>query len=595
MRQRSHVLIMLLCIALLNISLPRAELAHAAPFSATTIAGRVLELQPGTPPNNDNFAAATPVSTLPSSLQANTTAATTEPGEPIVLNCAGTSTLIRNTVWYRFTPTITGSVSIDTFGSNFDTVLAVYTGSSLANLNQVACNNDTTQPGTSNVRQSRVSLTVTAGTTYHVQMGGVPPGGLEEGFGNLVVNFRSAPPPPANDNFAAAIPVSTLPTSFPPIDTTSATTEPGEPTALFLCGSQSIGNTVWYTFTPVVATTLTVDTAGSTFDTIVAVYTGNPVSSLTVVACNDDPPDGGSQARLSFLAGAGTTYRVQVGGFLGAFGNLVVNFTGMPVPSTATPTSSVTPTATPTATPTSTATTTPTSAATGTPTATLTSTRPATPTLTPAPSATVTVTSPTLAQALSQVQPSGQPGVPCASSVGQTCSVAGSVQGLGSVTASMSWSLTATVPRGVAAGTVPVAVVPTTAGLQGFLCSAVAADAGTVACAGTTSGNALQGSVLTVVFAPGVVAVGTVTGPGPAVPAGAAPLGGAAVSLLLPPPPPILLPPPPPPLVPVAPVAGQAAAPTLPQVPVIPESDTALLLLGGLTALAAIRWWRSRS
>ena len=36
----------------------------------------------------------------------------------------------------------------------------------------------------------------------------------------------------------------------------------------------------------------------------------------------------------------------------------------------------------------------------------------------------------------------------------------------------------------------------------------------TVACTGTTAGNALQGSTVTVVFAPGVVSVGTINGPG---------------------------------------------------------------------------------
>jgi hypothetical protein len=98
------------------------------------------------------------------------------------------------------------------------------------------------------------------------------------------------------------------------------------------------------------------------------------------------------------------------------------------------------------------------------------------------------------------------------------------------------------------------------------------------------------------VFAPGIVAVGTVAGPGPPVPVGPTPVGGVVVLPLLPPPPPILLPPPPPPpLVPIAPGAGLTPAATLPQVPVIPESDPALLLLGGLTALAALRWWRCRS
>jgi hypothetical protein len=42
----------------------------------------------------------------------------------------------------------------------------------------------------------------------------------------------------------------------------------------------------------------------------------------------------------------------------------------------------------------------------------------------------------------------------------------------------------------------------------------VAAGAATVVCNGATTGNALWGSTVTVVFAPGVVTTGVVTGPG---------------------------------------------------------------------------------
>jgi hypothetical protein len=192
-----------------------------------------------------------------------------------------------------------------------------------------------------------------------------------------------------------------------------------------------------------------------------------------------------------------------------------------------------------------------------------------------------------LQQALGLVQPTGQRGVPCAVGVGQTCQATGAVTGPGTVTGSMRWSLTATVPAGVAAGIVPVAVFSTSQGRQGFPCAPVAAGAATVACAGTTPANALQTSTVTVVFAPGVVAVGVIRGPG---------AGAAAVPLLLPPPispssppimPPLLLPPPPlPPLVPVQPGAP-TGAPSFPDVPVIPEADSLMLLILALAAVGA--------
>jgi CSLREA domain-containing protein len=249
-----------------------------------------------------------------------------------------------------------------------------------------------------------------------------------------------------------------------------------------------------------------------------------------------------------------------------------------------------TPTPTPSATPTKTATPSPTSTATNTQTPTYTRTATATPSAISTPTATPASTPSSLSvgQAIAQVQPSGQTGQPCASQVGQTCQASGAIRGTGTVTSSMVWNLTANVPAGVAPGTVPVAVISTTAGLQGFPCTTVVAGAPTVTCAGTTSGNALQGSVVTVVFAPAVVAAGTVSGPGAAAGAGPGAGAGAIVIPLLPPPPLILLPPPPPPLVPVAPLAIQPRLGTPPEVPVIPEAEPIVLVLAGLLGLAGL-------
>ncbi|HEY7067415.1 MAG TPA: hypothetical protein VII06_38520 [Chloroflexota bacterium] len=110
--------------------------------------------------------------------------------------------------------------------------------------------------------------------------------------------------------------------------------------------------------------------------------------------------------------------------------------------------------------------------------------------------------------------------------------MSGAVSGSGTVTASMAWTLSATVPAGVAPGTVLVAVFATTSGLQGFPCAPVAAGAPTVACVGSTAGNALQGSTVAVVFGPGAVMLGMVRGPG------AAQAAAVAVLPLLPPAPP---------------------------------------------------------
>jgi hypothetical protein len=228
---------------------------------------------------------------------------------------------------------------------------------------------------------------------------------------------------------------------------------------------------------------------------------------------------------------------------------------------------------------------TPTATATATPVLTLTPTTTLTRTLSPTLTATATP-SPirlTVPEAVALVAPSGQPGVPCATLVAQSCLVNGTVSGAGAVTASQTWTLSATVPARVAVGTVPVAVIATTAGVQGFSCGPVVAGVSTATCTGTTAANALQGSLVTIVFAPGVTVTGTVSGPGPGqravVAAGAAPL--------VPPAPPILLPPPPSPLIPLYPAAPLSPG-VGPEVPVIPEAESLGLVVAGLVGLGLL-------
>src|SRR5438477_11397760 len=83
-------------------------------------------------PANDNFANAIAVTTPTTSgivAAADTTGASVEAGEPASLSgCNSTG----KTVWYDWTsPAGTGTVIFDTFGSNFDTILGIYTGSAV--------------------------------------------------------------------------------------------------------------------------------------------------------------------------------------------------------------------------------------------------------------------------------------------------------------------------------------------------------------------------------------------------------------------------------------------------------------------------------
>jgi hypothetical protein len=123
--------------------------------------------------------------------------------------------------------------------------------------------------------------------------------------------------PPGNDTCAGAIPlvggeVSTT--------NTANATSTGDPVP----GCQgSAGKGVWYTYTPASSGTVSVSTCGSTYDTVLAVYSGS-CGSLTPVACNDDngPSCPGSQASVSFSVTGGTTYYILAAGSGGATGIL---------------------------------------------------------------------------------------------------------------------------------------------------------------------------------------------------------------------------------------------------------------------------------
>ncbi|MEO8609123.1 MAG: hypothetical protein ABI690_14635 [Chloroflexota bacterium] len=125
----------------------------------------------------------------------------------------------------------------------------------------------------------------------------------------------------SNDNFAGRLSV-ILPTGFYVFSdgTVNATLEGSEPVPV--CGT-GLNKTVWFTFTtpasPATAS-YTFSTAGSSFDTILGVYTGGSIGSLSPVGCNDDASASLITSQLTLTLTASTTYQIQVGGFKGRYG-----------------------------------------------------------------------------------------------------------------------------------------------------------------------------------------------------------------------------------------------------------------------------------
>jgi Ca2+-binding RTX toxin-like protein len=122
---------------------------------------------------------------------------------------------------------------------------------------------------------------------------------------------------PANDDFADAQLITGTEGSVTGSNV-GATKEPGEPDHAGNPG----GHSVWYSWTSPADGNVAFTTSGSAFDTLLAVYTGGAVGSLTAVAANDDNPGafslGGST--VSFAVSSGVTYMVAVDGFSGKVG-----------------------------------------------------------------------------------------------------------------------------------------------------------------------------------------------------------------------------------------------------------------------------------
>jgi Ca2+-binding RTX toxin-like protein len=125
--------------------------------------------------------------------------------------------------------------------------------------------------------------------------------------------------PPGNDAFADAIAV-TEPLPFTDAqDTSEATLEASEPALGDECGF-GVDHTVWYSYAPQADMVVSANTFGSDFDTVLGVWEGTDLGALTLVGCNDDRRD--LQSSVVFFAEMGVEYRIQVGGYGGATGNL---------------------------------------------------------------------------------------------------------------------------------------------------------------------------------------------------------------------------------------------------------------------------------
>jgi len=219
---------------------------------------------------------------------------------------------VANDLWYTYSPSVAGAlVTIETcVGTAYDSALQVYTGACGA-LVPVVCNDDACGV------QSRVQF-VANGSPYFVRVGGF---GTGNGPGVLTVTDVPVP----NDECTGATALALGANAFDNLLATSS--------AEAWCGAVFGGNDRWYTYTSTgLGNTVTVNTCGSSFDTILEVYTGD-CATLVSVGCNDDFCS--LQSSVGFPTPAiGTVYRVRVGGFASQTGTGVINVSDVAPPPT---------------------------------------------------------------------------------------------------------------------------------------------------------------------------------------------------------------------------------------------------------------------
>ena len=280
----------------------RALALFALVAASLAVSGSALA---AVPPNDDHMAA-TELFGRVDFAEGTNVDATKAPDEPDHAGNPGGAS-----IWYRWVAPAAGEATVSTCDSGFDTLLAVYEGiGPLSLLDEVASSDDDCN------EQSRVQFAAVSGTTYLIAVDGA-----DGATGTVFLSLGLAPP---NDDFAAAEELAGDNGSRGGT-TVGASSEDQEP----MHGGR---NSVWFSWTAPSSGWATFYTCGSPFDTVLAVYTGDALEQLALVAVNDDGC--GYASRLSFEATAGTVYGIAVSGFSGETGDFTLNWNRFAPPPT---------------------------------------------------------------------------------------------------------------------------------------------------------------------------------------------------------------------------------------------------------------------
>jgi hypothetical protein len=203
-------------------------------------------------------------------------------------------------VWYVYTASCTGCATVSLCGSSFDTMMAVYDGSSCyPAIEDLLISNDDYCG-----HQSQVNFPVTSGNKYLIEIGGYYGW---TGAGNLTISCSSASCQPNNDYCYNAEPIFD-------VNNKAFSTNWATPDGPAYCMD---GKNIWYCYTSLYSGDVTVSLCGSSYNTSLAIYDGcgcYPDES-DLIDCNHNSCR--LQSEITFTATAGHQYLIEVGGRTG--------------------------------------------------------------------------------------------------------------------------------------------------------------------------------------------------------------------------------------------------------------------------------------
>lgn len=361
------------------------------------------------PPSNDDFDDSIKVPAEGISLVTNTSFSTLEDGEPHHAALVN----VDKTLWWIWTPAEDNDAFIDTSGSHFDTVIAIYTGNSFSELEEVASINNLDAKF-----DAYLSFPARRGVAYRIVVGGTnsdeagtlrlrltpdgmpdliqpivtidsPPSGTVTTENRIEVSGTAFDPSPNASGVSQVLirvnnetigrladgtrrwsvtavlspgenTIEALVRDFsgnvsssqsrihffisdPPNDhfvnaelleglegrvegsNREATKQAGEP----LHAGNLGGASLWYSYIPIEDGVLDLRTRGSNFDTLLALYVGEKVAELELIAANDDMTSETKFSRITQAVRSGVKYTIAVDGFSNENGrvNLRYGFT----------------------------------------------------------------------------------------------------------------------------------------------------------------------------------------------------------------------------------------------------------------------------